>query len=189
MCSRRVSILFFLIFIRSTKICWVPLINKVMNLKYKPGTRRGGLLKGCLGLCGGEKKKKIVFLSSLPRAEKITLRNRAQWLFRIASVPLTQWLLTGSPVIISSSHVKLCCQGCTGTGPCGVRTAVWSPKLMNTKAQSQFVHHWVARQQGTGRWRGLCHTHLHVNPAALLAIEHNTFLMILRSSHLVFFSA
>lgn len=77
------------------------------------------------------KKKKIIFLSSLPREEKISVRNRAQWLFRIAGVPLTQWLPTGSPVI----------SGCTGTGPCGVRTAVWPPELMNTKAQSQFVHH------------------------------------------------
>lgn len=35
-------------------------------------------------------------------------------------------------------------------------------KLMNTKAQSNLVHHWVARQQS--KWRGLCHTHLLLNP-------------------------
>lgn len=61
-----------------------------------------------------------------------------------------------------------------------------SAKLMNTKAQSDFVHHRVARQQDTGRWRGLCQTALASETCCLmtLAIECNRFPRILRSSYL-----
>ena len=56
-------------------------MNKVMNLTYGPGTRRGDLQKGCPGLF-----KKRIFPSGLLWKEKTGRGgHRVQWLLRTAT--------------------------------------------------------------------------------------------------------
>lgn len=70
-------------------------MKKLMNLIHKPETRELICRKDVLAYA-----KKRIFLSSVPWEETITVRNRAQWLLRMARVPLTLQLLTGSPATI-----------------------------------------------------------------------------------------
>lgn len=58
-----------------TQICWVPPMSKVTNLIYKPGTRRGHLQKGYLGLF----RKGENFPQESPM-EKIRHVRNIQWL-------------------------------------------------------------------------------------------------------------
>lgn len=146
--SERVLILFLLIFIQPSKGSlsssneWGDEFN-IESLEPEELVYRKDVL--------AYSKKESIFLSGLPREEKAGLSDCSE-----------------RPVCPSHS-------GCWQTPQLPPRHLPWNsfvrapqaqvpgdlvsgllsdPKLMNTKAQSGSVHHWVARHHDTGRWRG-----------------------------------
>ena len=113
-------------------------MKKVTDLIYKPGARRGDLLKGCLGLFIKEEFSSVVFHGKRRWGMWKECSGYLEW----PHAPHPQWLLRtpALQVLISGELLN-------------------GPKLMNSKAQSDFVHHRVARQQDMGWWRGLSHTY------------------------------